>query len=180
MKLESIFLQRPKVSFLTRRVKADFLLRQSSPAGSRRTSKHQLLVIQEGGGSGGAWQHQPCSLEDLLTLRKQDIEHSVCNFFFFSIFKILNEWNSIHLHYIWSGRRNLRGEYLKTSSHKTKSICMDRYQKRWTDSLTEPAKQTAAVSGSGLTWNGGLYLVTSTVNWSEMAAPLSCRVTRQK
>ncbi len=38
--------------------------------------------------------------------------------------------NSIH-HQYWGGRINLRHDFLKTSAHKNKIICIARYQQEW-------------------------------------------------
>lgn len=61
-------------SFLTRRVKTDLLIRKSRPASSRGAGEHQLVVVEEGRGAGGARQHQMRRLQRLLALRTQDVE----------------------------------------------------------------------------------------------------------
>lgn len=70
------------------------------------------------------------------------------------------------------------------SSVKSSSWWAGFYTRRgwpnWSSNRSNHKNTTAAAAALGLTWKGELYFVTSTVNWSEMVAPLSCRVTRQK
>lgn len=135
---------------LTWRVKADFLVGQGSSAGACGASEHQLLVVQEGSGARGAWQQQACGLQGLFVLMSNTSEQDA---FLFKL-HILN--------------------YLALKPD------FSFFQTYIFHQLINVQKVEALLQRQRLTWNGQLYLVTSVVNWSEMVAPFSCSVTRQK